>query len=348
MRIRALFVLALVVAGGETLGQGREDEIIRSATTVLDQTLAMRDDGIPRSLLTDAQAVAILPGVLKGGFVIGARHGRGVLLVREANGTWRLPAFVTLSGGSFGWQIGVQSTDLILVFRTRKSVDGILSGTLTLGADASVAAGPVGRSAAAATNQRLDAEIFTYSRSRGLFAGVALDGSVLRIDQAANAAFYPPAIPGQPATAPQSAILLAQQVANLTAGTPTPIVTGATDVVVPPDLAMPAANLEQAQMLRGQLAQVSPQLYALLDPQWKQFLALPPEVFQQGANPPLAALQQSLANFTTVERDPRFAALAARPEFQSTMGLLQHYVQALSPPAGGIQLPPPPVVTERF
>src|SRR5690606_9757823 len=99
-------------------------------TTVLEQTMAMRDEGIPRSLLADAQAVAILPSVLKGGFVIGVQHGRGVLLVRDPNGTWRLPTFITLSGGSFGWQIGVQSTDLILVFRSRRSVEGILTGTL--------------------------------------------------------------------------------------------------------------------------------------------------------------------------------------------------------------------------
>jgi lipid-binding SYLF domain-containing protein len=299
----------------------------------------MRDDGIPRSLLSDARGVAILPGILNGGFVIGARHGRGVLMVRDAEGTWRLPTFVTLTGGSIGWQIGVQSTDLILVFRTQKSIDGILSGTLTLGADAAVAAGPVGRAASAATDGRLQAEIFTYSRSRGLFAGVALDGSVLRIDQAANAAYYPPAAPGQPAATPASAVQLTQLVSSLATAAVAPPAEPQT--LSGPSLASPGGDASAA--MRDQLAQVSPQLYALLDPQWREFLALPVEVFQ-GGTPPAAALQRSLANFTTVERDPRFAVLAKRPEFQSTFGLLQHYAQSLAPPAGAISLPPPPVV----
>jgi lipid-binding SYLF domain-containing protein len=328
----------------ESRGQAREEEIVRSATTVLEQTMAMRDDGIPRSLLADAQAVAILPGVLKGGFVIGVQHGRGVLLVRDPNGTWRLPSFITLSGGSFGWQIGVQSTDLILIFRSRKSVDGILTGTLTLGGGASVAAGPVGRTAAAATDAQLNAEIYTYSRSRGLFAGIALDGSVMSIDQNANAIFYPAQIPGQPATAPESAIRLTQQVAALTAVAPAPM---PADVVVPPSLTVPTEGTDQAAAIRTQLAQTAPQLYRQLDVEWRTFLALPAAVFE-GQNPPVAALQQSLKNFETVERDPKFAALAVRPEFQSTMGLLQHYIQTLSAPVGQLQLPPPPLVGQTY
>lgn len=343
-RTSLLALLTLVAASNFARGQAREEEIVRSSISVLEQMMAMRDDGIPRSLLSDAQGVAILPGVLKGGFVVGARHGRGVLLVRDPNGTWRLPSFVTLTGGSFGWQIGVQSTDLVLVFRTRKSVDGILAGTLTLGGDASVAAGPVGRSAAAATNQRFDAEILTYSRSRGLFAGVALDGSVLKIDQNANTVYYPAQVQGQPATAPQTAIQLTQLVASLTAAAPMPT---PTDTVVPPGLTVPTAGTDQSAMIRDQLAKTAPQLYRLLDAEWRTFLALPTQVFD-GGNPPVAALQQSLNNFETVERDPKFAALASRPEFQSTMGLLQHYMQTLSAPAGQLQLPPPPLARQNF
>src|SRR5207253_1884276 len=120
----------------------------------------------------------------------GARYGRGIVMVRDERGYWRPPAFVTLAGGSFGWQIGLQVTDIVLVFKTRSSVDGLMRGKFTLGADAAAAAGPVGREAAAATDAELRAEIYTYSRSRGLFAGVSLDGSVLSVDHTANAAFY--------------------------------------------------------------------------------------------------------------------------------------------------------------
>ncbi|MEX2172500.1 MAG: lipid-binding SYLF domain-containing protein [Pirellulales bacterium] len=338
-RISLLAIVGLGVVVGDVHAQAREEEIVRSATTVLDQTMAMQLEGIPRSLLADARGVAIVPGVIKGGFVVGARYGKGVLLVRDEAGTWRLPSFVTLAGGSFGWQIGVQATDLILIFKTQKSVDGILTGKLTLGADAAVAAGPVGREAAAATDQRLGAEIYTYSRSRGLFAGISLDGSVLRIDQADNALYYPAPGPGQPAATPQSAVLLAQKVASYTSGAvPSP-----GDTVAPPGPALLPAGGDQAAMIRDQLAHVAPQLYGLLDPQWRAFLALPAEVFQGHQHPPIAALEQSLANFATVQRDPRYAALAARPEFQSTYGLLQHYLQAQSPAAGQLQLPPPPM-----
>jgi lipid-binding SYLF domain-containing protein len=338
-----LWATILVTAiGSVAYGQAREDEVVRAAITVLDESMAGQMEGIPRSLLTDARGVAIIPGVIKGGFVLGARYGKGVLLVRDASGAWRLPTFVTLAGGSFGWQIGVQATDLILIFKTQKSVDGILSGKLTLGADAAVAAGPVGREAAAATDGKLAAEIYTYSRSRGLFAGVALDGSVLRIDQADTALYYPAAAPGQPATTPQSAVLLAQKVASYTTGAVSPPGNALTPPILPSGPALPPAVGDQSTALRDQLAQVAPQMYGLLDPQWREFLALPVEVFQ-GGTPPAANLQRSLTNFATVERDPRFAVLAARPEFQSTYGLLQHYAQSLAPAAGEIQLPAPPV-----
>ncbi len=119
------------------------------------------------------------------------RFGRGVILVRDPNGAWRAPLFVTFTGGSVGWQLGLQSTDVVLVFKNRKGLETMLSGSeFTLGADASVAAGPVGRQATAGTDIKLNAEIYSYSRSRGLFAGVALDGSVLKVDNRAVAAYY--------------------------------------------------------------------------------------------------------------------------------------------------------------
>lgn len=134
----------------------------------------------------------IAPDVIKGGFVIGARHGHGVLLMREKDGSWANPVFVTITGGSFGLQVGLEATDVFLVVRNARSLERIMrgAGKLTLGADASVAAGPFGRDAAAATDAQLKAEILSYSRSRGIFAGVSLDGSTLLVDHHANDRFY--------------------------------------------------------------------------------------------------------------------------------------------------------------
>jgi len=167
-----------------------EDATVNAATTTLNEIMAIPAKQIPASLLAKARGIAIVPGVVKGGFVVGVRHGRGVLMTRNDDGTWKGPAFISLTGGSVGWQVGVQSTDVILVFRTRKSIDGLLRGKFTIGADAAVAAGPLGRKAAAATDASLTAEILSYSRSRGLFAGVSLKGSTLRQDNSANEELY--------------------------------------------------------------------------------------------------------------------------------------------------------------
>jgi lipid-binding SYLF domain-containing protein len=128
--------------------------------------------------------------MVKGAFFFGGRHGNGALVVRDKDGRFSSPVFVTMTGGSFGFQWGVQATDIVLVFTTRKGVEGITGGKITLGADASVAAGPVGRTASAATDVTFKAEVYSYSRSRGVFAGLAVDGSVLRIDDDANDAYY--------------------------------------------------------------------------------------------------------------------------------------------------------------
>ena len=164
----------------------RADDAVR----VLREIMESPDRRVPRDLLRDAEAVAVIPDVVKAGFVIGGRHGRGLIAVRGADGAFSNPSFISLTGGSVGFQAGVQSTDVILVFRTRRGVDGVVNGKFTLGADAAVAAGPVGRSAAMATDAMLKAEIYSYSRSRGLFAGVALDGAVLAIDDDANRRAY--------------------------------------------------------------------------------------------------------------------------------------------------------------
>lgn len=168
----------------------REARKIEDCVDVVKAIRAIPEEGIPPMLLKDAQGIMIIPGVIKVGFVIGGRYGTGILTVRDEKGNWTDPVFIKIAGGSLGWQIGAESTDLILVFKTKRSVDGILKGKFTLGANASVAAGPVGRSAEGATDVTLETEIYSYSRSRGLFAGVALNGAALTIDDDANALFY--------------------------------------------------------------------------------------------------------------------------------------------------------------
>jgi len=168
----------------------KEEKRITDATDVLDQFLRIPEQSIPPALLSRAYGVAVIPGVLKIGFGLGARRGKGVLVVRQNDKTWSNPTFITLTGGSFGFQVGAQSTDIILVFKTRKSIDEIANGKFTLGADASVAAGPVGRHTGVATDWKFKAEVYSYSRSRGLFAGVALEGAGMTMDRKANAAFY--------------------------------------------------------------------------------------------------------------------------------------------------------------
>jgi lipid-binding SYLF domain-containing protein len=145
---------------------------------------------IPPSLLRSAQGIAIFPDVLKGAFIFGGRYGIGVLLVRNEDRSWGNPVFFRLIGGSFGWQIGLQSTDVILVLNSIRSLDAICGGKFTLGADASIAAGPVGRQAEAATDILLRAEILSYSRNRGLFLGLSLEGAAIQVDYGATAAFY--------------------------------------------------------------------------------------------------------------------------------------------------------------
>lgn len=162
---------------------------INDCIEVMDDIMAIPEKGIPPALLNKAEGIAIIPGVIKAGFIIGGRHGTGVIVVHE-DGKWSNPAFISLTGGSVGWQIGAESTDVILVFKTRKGVDSMLKSKFTLGADAAVAAGPVGRQASAGTDAQLKAEIYSYSRSRGLFAGISLEGAVLQTDDEENDAFY--------------------------------------------------------------------------------------------------------------------------------------------------------------
>ena len=175
---------ALWAAGAEQL------TLVEDAIEVLNNAQEVPEVRIPKWLLRDAEGIAVVPNVVKAGFVVGGRRGKGLLSIRTQDGSWSNPNFMTLTGGSLGFQAGVQSTDIILVFKSRRSIEDLLRGKFTLGGDASVAAGPVGRAAEAATDIKLKAEIYAYSRSRGLFAGVSLDGTALRIDHRANEAVY--------------------------------------------------------------------------------------------------------------------------------------------------------------
>ena len=180
-----LLTIALPALAGEI-----EDKRANEASRVLGEILRIPEESVPSSLLQEAQAIAVIPDVVKASFVVGGRRGRGLIAIRGSDGTWSHPSFITLTGGSVGFHAGVQSADVILVFRSTRGVDSIVNGKFTLGADASVAAGPVGRSAQASTDERLKAEIYSYSRARGLFAGVSLDGTRLAIDNKSNQAVY--------------------------------------------------------------------------------------------------------------------------------------------------------------
>jgi lipid-binding SYLF domain-containing protein len=173
-------------------GQGAAElETVGKARQTLDEFAKLTIDSIPPAMLNNAEGIAIFPGMIKGGFILGVNYGKGVLLVRKADRTWSAPVMVTMGGGSVGFQAGVQSADIVLVFATPKSLQGILPGQkVTLGADASVAVGPVGRQANAGTDARLGAEIYSYARSRGLFAGVSVGGADLSIDDNADSVLY--------------------------------------------------------------------------------------------------------------------------------------------------------------
>lgn len=192
-RLLSLFVSVLLIASlsAHSAFAGEEENArANNAVRVLREIMMAPDKRLPADLMHSAYAIAVIPDVIKAGFVIGGRHGVGLVAIKAPDGTWSNPSYVSMSGGSIGFQAGVSSTDVILVFRTQRGVDSIVHGKFTLGADASVAAGPAGRNAQAATDAQLKAEIYSYSRSRGLFAGVALDGSVLAIDNDANQAVY--------------------------------------------------------------------------------------------------------------------------------------------------------------
>ena len=201
-RILPLFTILFAVTAivGPLRAQGSSDEAKRNreAAIVLDEIMAAADKAIPASVLEKAVGIAVFPGLLKGGLGVGAQHGRGVLSARDKKGGWSNPAFLTINGGSIGLQIGLQSTDLVLVVNNQRGLEQMVRNQFKIGADVAAAAGPVGRDAGAATDIQMRAQILTYSRTRGLFAGVTLNGSTINQDKDANERFY-----GKPLTTSQ-------------------------------------------------------------------------------------------------------------------------------------------------
>jgi lipid-binding SYLF domain-containing protein len=192
MKIRILSFVLLCTALG-AFGQDKEDDRLKNSYTVLKEILETPDKGIPRDLLNKSVCVLIYPSVLKAAFIVGGSYGRGVITCRTGeahNGPWSPPAMFALEGGSFGLQIGGEATDFVLLVMNDSGANSVLSSKVKLGADASVAAGPVGRDASAETDIVMKAEILSYSRARGVFAGVSLEGSTMRSDDGANRALY--------------------------------------------------------------------------------------------------------------------------------------------------------------
>jgi len=196
-----VFVLALASLRAVPLsaaGESKEAERAAQAATVLTEMMGMPEGGIPDELMSRAKGIAVIPHVIKGAMGFGGRYGKGLMAQRDAaTGKWMPPTYVEIGGASGGFQIGVEATDLVLVFTEEKGIKSLLDGKVTLGADATVAAGPVGRKAAAGTDIKLNSAIYSYSRSKGLFAGVSLDGAAITIDDSANKDAYGKAVTGQ-------------------------------------------------------------------------------------------------------------------------------------------------------
>ncbi|MBX7166657.1 MAG: lipid-binding SYLF domain-containing protein [Pirellulales bacterium] len=312
-----------------------EAAVVDLATQVLGEIMATPASAIPKSMLADAQAIAVLPRMTKGGFVVGVRHGRGILVSRAENGGWVAPTFITITGGSIGWQAGIESTDLVLVFKTKHSLESLATGKFTIGAGVSAAAGPVGREASLGTDVKLQAEIYSYSRSRGIFAGAALDGSALQVDQAATARYYAavaPASNAQVAPAiPPSAMRFLDLVSRYA---------GANRLVPPPEPA-PAGSAATLETLTPALLRASASLQPLLDERWREYLALPAELQQPGGKVDSARLAVTMQRYQTVAADARYHDLSGRVEFQQTLDLLRQYSEKLTAQAT-LPLPPPP------
>lgn len=350
----SLLLTALASSAAEAqyqVVQNPTEMTVINATTVFSQAMAMPQNEIPRGLLANAQAIAIIPDMMKGAFVFGAQYGHGVLIIRDANGAWQAPRMIQIAGGSFGYQIGVQATDLILVFRTPQSVQNLLRGTLKVGVDASAAIGPVGRQTSAATDFRTMAEILSYSRARGAYVGASIDGSSISLEPSAEAIYYQP-----PGSFPASAAQLLQVINAYTTVQPVAQPIGQPPVLpLTPGQVVPAPGTSgwipsgqhsgDAETARAQLDASYRQLNsytATQGPAWQSYLALPSDVSTPNQTPNPQGIQTALQKYETVSRDPQYAALSTRPDFQQTLASLRRMsdIRTASNTAG--QLPPPP------
>jgi lipid-binding SYLF domain-containing protein len=180
---------AVAVAGDDQGKESKAQDRVQAAADVLNEIQGAADKGIPQSILGHSQCVAVVPSMLKGGFIVGGKYGRGLASCRTPKG-WSAPAFFLVEGGSVGFQIGGQAVDLVMLIMDDKGMQRLLTSQFTLGADASVAAGPVGREAEGDTDWKMRAEVLTYSRARGVFAGITLNGAVIKQDASSTREFY--------------------------------------------------------------------------------------------------------------------------------------------------------------
>ncbi len=273
--VTLLVTLTLTLVSATAHAQAREEGRLLYAGQILQDMRGQRDQAIPDRLLERAYGIAVFPDLTKVAFFAGGRRGHGVLVVRDKQGRFSNPVFITMTGGSFGWPWGVQLTDIVLVFTTPKGVEGINGGKVTLGADASVAAGPVGRDASAATDAGFKAEVYSYSRNKGVFAGIALDGSVITIDDAANATFYKKPgvaagdiLAGNVTTDDESARrFLAAVAASTTAAAPQRSASAAGAATPPTASASAAPAAVTSEAPAGRPASSAAQTFPLADPQ---------------------------------------------------------------------------------
>lgn len=337
MRRRFLTMLLAIMSVWSANGLATANEpsdTVRQSEQVLGELMAIPARQIPKRLMDEAQGVVIVPNVVKIGFIAGARRGHGVVLTRDAEGEWSLPQFVTLTGGSVGWQAGVQGTDIVLVFTTRKGIEGLLRGKFTIGVDAAATAGPVGREMAAGTDATLQSEILSYSRSRGLFLGVAIDGTALEIDHEAHAYYYGSPSSQVPRRIPESAAQLKHFLVELSPGHLL-----SKPVSEQPNSLRPARRLE---FLRRSLLQHSAELQAILSPEWQRYLALPREVYDPVANPSAESIGAVQHKFASLIEANRYPQLVQRPEFQTTYEILTEYHDSLRGNRATLELPSPP------
>lgn len=303
---KTILFLGILFFGCVTgFSQTREESIVTNSIATMREIMLIPAKSIPVNLMQKAEGVAIFPGMVKGGFIIGAQRGRGILIIKNNDGEWENPRFATLTGGSLGFQAGIQSADVILVFCTRRSVESAVKGHFTVGADATVTAGPVGRQATVGTDLKLASEIYSYSRSRGIFLGAAIDGCIMEIDHQAMTGYYRN---GTPKDATDLLTMIRGYAGEV----------------------MPENTISVLEQTRIQLAEANGKLQVILEPQWQSWLALPKEVFLPEGRPVLADLVRVQERFSTVQQNPQYAALQQRSEFQTTLTLLDQYVTLLA------------------